>query len=131
MKLKLEIINLDGIYFQGDVDLLCVMTSAGELTILANHIPLITNIEISRLYYKNDGKIENFAISGGTLFVSESKCKVITMAIEKQDQIDLERANKSKERALERLAKKDENIDIKRAEVALKRALNRIKISKL
>ena len=126
MKLKLKIINLDGVYFFDEVDLLNVFTASGNLTILANHLPLISNIEISHLYIKQDGVITNFAIAGGTLFVSESDCKIITPAIEKDSEIDYTRANNAKIRAEERLNKNDDYIDVKRAEVALKRAINRL-----
>ena len=88
-------------------------------------IPLISSIEISKMYIKIDGQITNFAIAGGTLFVSENECKIITNAIEKEDEIDFERALKSKERALDRI-NKQEDIDVKRAEISLKKALNRL-----
>ncbi|MBQ8206033.1 MAG: ATP synthase F1 subunit epsilon [Bacilli bacterium] len=128
MKLKLKIIDLDGVYYSNDVDLVNIFTSSGNLTILANHLPLISNIEISHLYIKEDGVITNFAIAGGTLFVSESECKIITPAIEKESEIDFTRASKAKERAEERLASKSDDIDIKRAEVALKKAINRLSL---
>lgn len=128
MKLKLKIIDLDGVYYSNDVDLVNIFTSSGNLTILANHLPLISNIEISHLYIKEDGVITNFAIAGGTLFVSESECKIITPAIEKESEIDFTRASKAKERAEERLASKADDIDIKRAEVALKKAINRLSL---
>ena len=128
MKLKLKIIDLDGVYYSNDVDLVNIFTSSGNLTILANHLPLISNIEISHLYIKEDGVITNFAIAGGTLFVSESECKIITPAIEKESEIDFTRASKAKERAEERLALKSDDIDIKRAEVALKKAINRLSL---
>ena len=126
MKLKLTIVDLDGVYFQGEVDLLNVTVASGTITILANHLPLISNIEISHCYFKEDGVITNFAIAGGTLFVSETECKIITSAIEKETEIDFSRAQKAKERAEKRLNSKDEDIDIKRAEIALKRAINRL-----
>ena len=126
MKLKLKIIDLDGIYFNSEVDLLNVTIASGNVTILANHLPLISSINISHMYIKQDGVITNFAIAGGTLFVSESECKVITSAVEKESEIDFDRATEAKKRAEDRLAKKDENLDIKRAEVALRRALNRL-----
>ncbi|MCI5745907.1 MAG: ATP synthase F1 subunit epsilon [Erysipelotrichaceae bacterium] len=130
MKLKLKIIDLHGIYFQGEVDLLNIVTSSGEITILANHLPLISSINISHMYYKNDGVITTFAIAGGTLFVDEHECKIITPAIESSSEIDFLRALKAKERAEHRLNNKDENTDIKRAEVALQRALNRLSFNK-
>ena len=126
MKLKLKIIDLDGVYFDSEVDLLNVTIASGNVTILANHLPLISSIDISRLYIKEDGVITNFAIAGGTLFVSESECKVITSAVEKENDIDFTRAEQARKRAEERLANKNEDLDIKRAEVALKRALNRL-----
>ena len=126
MKLKLTIVDLDGVYFQGEVDLLNVTVASGTITILANHLPLISNIEISHCYIKEDGVITNFAIAGGTLFVSETECKIITSAIEKETEIDFSRAQKAKERAEKRLNAKDEDIDIKRAEIALRRAIKRL-----
>ena len=126
MKLKLKIIDLDGVYFEKEVDLLNVTIASGNVTILANHLPLISSIDISHMYIKEDGVITNFAIAGGTLFVSEKECKVITSAIEKESEIDFDRANEAKKRAENRLSKKDENIDIKRTEVALRRAMNRL-----
>ena len=126
MKLKLKIIDLDGVYFDSEVDLLNVTIASGNVTILANHLPLISSIDISRMYIKEDGVITNFAIAGGTLFVSESECKVITSAVEKENDIDFTRAEQARKRAEERLANKNEDFDIKRAEVALKRALNRL-----
>lgn len=130
MKLHLKIINLEGIFLEKDVDFLNVNTTSGELTILANHQPLITNINISTLYYGEDGVNTFFAIAGGTLFIDEKECKIITSAIEDKDSIDVERANNSKNRASQRLSEKDNpNIDFARAEASLKRALNRINLT--
>ena len=126
MKLKLKIIDLDGVYFEKEVDLLNVTIASGNVTILANHLPLISNIDISHMYIKEDGVVSNFAIAGGTLFVTESECKIITSAIEKESEIDFDRALSAKQRAERRLADKEDNLDIKRAEIALKRAINRL-----
>ena len=82
------------------------------------------------MYIKQDGVVSNYAIAGGTLFVTESECKIITSAIENEAEIDYSRAQNAKERAEKRLLNKNEDIDIKRAEVALKRAINRLSLSK-
>lgn len=128
MKLKLEIINLEGQYLSKEVDFVNVVTIAGELTILANHLPLITTLKISHLYFSIDDEVTYFAIAGGTLFVSEDGCKIITSAIEKEDEIDFDRAQNAKNRALDRINahNNNESIDIKRAELALLRAVNRL-----
>ena len=126
MQLNLKIIDLDGVYLQQEVDLVNLTIASGNVTILANHIPLISSIDISHMYVKINGEQINYAIAGGTLFVSEKECKIITTAIEKESDIDFDRALKAKNRALDLLNKNDENIDIKRAEVALRRAINRL-----
>lgn len=128
MKLKLKIIDLDGVCFDGEVDLVNLTIASGNVTILANHLPLISSIKISHMYIKVDGVITRFAIAGGTLFVSESECKIITTAVEKESEIDFNRANDAKKRAEERLANPSNDIDIKRAEIALKKAINRLSL---
>lgn len=130
MKLKLKIIDLDGIYFQGEVDLLNITIASGNVTILANHLPLISNIGICHMYIKENGVISNYAIAGGTLFVTESECKIITSAIEHETEIDYSRAQLAKERAEKRLSNKSPDIDLKRAEIALKKAINRLSLNK-
>lgn len=130
MKLHLKIINLEKEYFNGDVDLLNVNTTAGELTILANHQPIITNIKVSHMYVVIDGTTIDYAIAGGTLFVNEEGCKIITSAIESADEINEERANASKLRAEERINKANDAIDMARAESSLKRAINRLSVLK-
>lgn len=128
MKLHLRIIDLDGEYFSQDVDFVIVNTSDGEITVLANHIPLISNIKISRLTISNDEDVTEYAIAGGTLFVSETECKIITTAIEKTDEIDENRAQDAKRRAEERIKAQDDSIDMARAQAALARAINRISL---
>lgn len=130
MKLHLVILDLEGEFLTKDVDLVNVATAAGELTILANHQPLITSIKISHLYYILDGEQVDFAIAGGTLFVSEKECKIITSAIEEATKIDFERAESALERAKKRLEEKANDIDFMRAEAALKRAINRLSFKK-
>lgn len=126
MKLKLKIINLEGIYLEKEVDLLNVFTSNGQLTILANHLPLITGIDICIMYIKEDGVTTRYSIAGGTLFVSEKEAKILTSAIESEYEVDFERALRARQRAEKRI--KEGNFDVKRAEIALKKSLNRLSL---
>ena len=79
------------------------------------------------MYIKKNNETINYAIAGGTLFVTEDECKIITTAIESENEIEFDRAENAKKRALDRLnMEKSDNIDIKRAEIALKKAINRL-----
>ena len=68
-----------------------------------------------------------FAIAGGFVYVGEQETVIIANAIESPEEIDLQRAEASKQRAQQRL-KNPEDIDVLRAEISLKKALVRIHV---
>lgn len=69
-----------------------------------------------------------FATGGGTVEIKNNKVLVLADSVETAEEIDIERAKQSYERAKERLSNRSRgDIDITRAELALQRALNRLK----
>ena len=54
---------------------------------------------------------------------------LLAESAERSDEIIIERAEKSKTRAQERLVAKDKSLDPERARVALYRSINRLKIA--
>lgn len=128
MAFKLKIITPYGVLFEGEVDSLNICTTQGYLTILPNHIPLVTPLQIASMSFKTNKNTRICALAGGIMHVNNNETKIIANACEYQEDIDINRAIKSKERAEARLANKKENINIARAEASLKRALNRINI---
>lgn len=130
-KFKLRIITPHGIYQEVEIDQINLRTTAGQIGILAHHIPLASGVEISQMNYIIDGKKTYFAVAGGFVHVNENETTLIANAIESQDEIDLNRAEKAKQRAEERLKNKNSDTDILRAEVALRRALTRIHVKGL
>ena len=74
----------------------------------------------------NDGEKKKAAIIGGFIEILKEKVTVLAEDAQWPEDIDLDRAKASYERAKERIAAKQEGIDLKRAEVSLKRAVARI-----
>ena len=128
MKFKFKVVTPYGVKYDGEVDEIQIKTSAGEICVLAHHIPLVSEAIISVLKIHNDNEILECAISDGILYVKETDTVLIVNSCERKDEIDFERAHNSKVRAEERLKNKQENIDIKRAEASLARALNRLSL---
>lgn len=126
--LKVKIVTPIGLYGTFEASKVHVTTKLGECALLPNHMPLVAMLEISKLILtiKDEDKI--FAISGGILHLHNNEIDLLVNAIEGKEDIDLERAQRSAERAKLRLEKKDADTSIRRAEVALKRAINRIDI---
>lgn len=127
MKLNLKIITPRGTYFEGQVDYLSVKSVDGQLGILPRHTPLIAPLVISKLSFVKNKETNDFAISDGVLIIEKELTTVLVSTIESKKDIDLQRALDAKKRAEERLAHSDE-IDINRAQASLSRALNRINV---
>ena len=94
IKFKLKIITPQGIYQEVEIDQINLDTTAGQIGILAHHIPLASGVKVSQMNYIIDGKRTYFSIAGGFVYVNETETTLIANAIESQDEIDLERAQK-------------------------------------
>ncbi|WP_026895768.1 F0F1 ATP synthase subunit epsilon [Clostridiisalibacter paucivorans] len=127
-KFKLEIVTPDRKFFEEDVEMLIVRGKEGDLGIMYNHIPLVTELSIGRLKIKQDNQTKEAAIATGFVKVTAEKTTIVTDAAEWPEEIDVDRAEKAKNRAEKRLQSNDSNIDTLRAEIALKKAINRINL---
>ena len=125
----LIIISPYGKYFEGEVEFLEVHSEKYSLGILPGHAPLISTLVVSKMTIKMHDESFNYAIGGGAINVEKEKVTLLLDSIEREDEIDLARAEEAKRRAEERLKIKDDSIDINRAKLSLFRALNRIKIA--
>ena len=128
---RVEIYTPTGKYLSTEADFLRVTSSVAVLGILPNHAPLITTLEICKLTIRSGSKENVYAISGGILNIKKDHSVTLLLnAIERNDEIDIERARNAQKRAEERISSHNEEVDISRAKAALSRALNRITISK-
>ena len=110
-KFKLKIITPQGIYQEVEIDQINLDTTAGQIGILAHHIPLASGVKVSQMNYIIDGKRTYFSVAGGFIYVNETETTLIANAIESQEEIDLERAQEAKRRAEEKLNQKITNKD--------------------
>lgn len=130
--LRLEIVTPDQIVLSTDVDYVGAPGVDGEFGVLAGHIPLLTALSIGTLIYRVGNKDNYVFVAGGFFEVADNKISILAQAAELAENIDVERAEKAKARAEERLqqAKQQDGIDVLRAENAMKRALIRLQIAK-
>jgi len=126
----LEIITPVKKAFQGKVKAITVPGTLGSFQVLYNHAPLISTLEVGKIKIIDENDKETYyATSGGMIEVLNNKVLVLADTFETPEEIILERAMNSLNRAKERL-KARKSIDIARAEAALARAINRISIHK-
>ncbi len=115
--------------FSGDVESFSAPGIMGGFQVLVDHAPLLAEIGVGEVKLTDaEGKESRYATSGGFVEVNKNRVLLLAESAERADEIDLGRAERSQQRALERLAKK-EAVNEERARAALARALNRIKIA--
>jgi F-type H+-transporting ATPase subunit epsilon len=104
----------------------------GYLGVLPGHAPLMTELGIGELSYRDASGKESahLAVISGFAEVLPDRVTVLAETAEFAAEIDLARAEAAKVRAEQRLATGDSNLDWDRASIALQRALIRIQVSR-
>ncbi|MEA2031650.1 MAG: ATP synthase F1 subunit epsilon [candidate division Zixibacteria bacterium] len=130
----LSIITPEKVFFEGEIKSLVVPGTEGYLGILSNHAPLITALIPGRIEFRDaDDKVNFMAVSGGFIEVSNNKASILAEAVERADEIDIERARTALKRETDSLTSADEDeteIDKPSIQAAIERANNRIRVYK-
>lgn len=131
-KLELKIVTPDSvIYESSDISYVTVPTGVGEITVLPDHIPLVSNIKIGQIKVGKDGDVFALAVSNGILEVQrDSKVVILAERSEMAHLIDLNRAEEAYRRAanLREKIKDEEEVDDAKVKALIDKELNRIKV---
>jgi F-type H+-transporting ATPase subunit epsilon len=129
-QLLLEVVTPDRMVLATEADVVVCPGVEGQFGVLVGHIPFLSALDIGEMYYRQGGKIEYLAVSGGFAEVSGSKITIVAESAELGREIDVERAKRARERAEKRLAAgKTADVDWTRAEAALRRSMMRMKVA--
>jgi F-type H+-transporting ATPase subunit epsilon len=131
-KIKFKIVTPEKTVFEDEIDQVTLPTQEGEITVLANHIPLISVLQAGELVVKKDDEEIAMAVSGGMIEVRKNEITILADTAERAEEIDVKRAEEARERA-EKL--KDEKIRMDETEYAavaalMERNLARIKVAR-
>ena len=105
MTIRCEIVSQDRMVFEGDVDIVVLPGSAGEMGILPHHAPLLTTLKYGFIKVRQQGQEQVFTVAGGVAEVQPQIVTVLADAAENIEEIDETRAEQARERAQEMLAK--------------------------
>jgi len=127
MKIQLEIVAPEKRLQTATVDSVEIPGLEGVFGVLPGHTPFLSALRNGVMTAINDGTTKRYAVNGGYAEVSGDRVIVLTQTVEADHEIDVERAQRARARALKRLqGKEGPNIDTRRAELALQRALIRL-----
>ncbi len=129
-KLQLAVVTAEGESFSGEVDMIVAPGEAGEFTLLPSHASLISTLAPGVLRFDQGGVSTSLVLTGGFLEVVDDRVTVLADAAEKDDEIDLARAEAALAKAQERVASEPGNVDLERAMSSLRRARVRVKLGR-
>lgn len=126
----LEIVAPDRMVYSGEATSLSVPGVEGGFQVLVNHAPLLSSLEVGEIKVKGvDGRDTRYAAGGGFVEVRDNRVVVLVESAERADEIDVPRAQASRERAETRLRAPAKDVDTERARASLFRALNRLRVA--
>ena len=125
---RLQVISPDRIFYDGDVEMVELKTSEGEMGVLKGHIPLTAILVPGILKIKEDGQVKKAALHDGFVEIFQDHMTILAESCEWPDEIDVNRAKEAKIRAERRLSSGEDNVNIARAEMALRKSLIRIEL---
>lgn len=130
--MHLEIVTPEKIVYSEEIESLSVPTPQGEITILPEHIALVTRITEGEMTIKAKNKTNVIAVTGGFLQIQDDKITLLADYAIRSDEINSQKALDAKKRAEEVLKRKREDVsdkDFAMAESEMRRALLELKVS--
>ena len=131
MSLKFQIITPERIVFQDEVDQVTLNTADGEITVLPNHVPLVTLLKPGEMICKKNNTEYPHAVSGGFAEIRPDNSVIILAdSAERAEEIDVSRAEEARQRA-EKLMKEERTMNSQEyaaLQATLERALLRVKV---
>ncbi|MFQ5850272.1 MAG: F0F1 ATP synthase subunit epsilon [Candidatus Binatia bacterium] len=128
--IRLRLVTPSRLLLDEEVDEVTAPGALGEFGVLPNHISFLTTLEIGEMNYKQGTERVHLALSGGYVEVLDNVMTVLADAAEFAAEIDLERAQRARQRAekkMEELNREDKEFIA--AEAALRRSLIRMQVA--
>lgn len=134
-KLQLKIVTPEKLILEELVDQVTVPTTEGEITVLADHIPLIASLKSGDIVAMSDGEYIPMAVVGGFIEINKDKDLTIVTILadfaEHVSSISDDEIEKAKKKSIElhKQAENNEVVDFEHFESELERSLTRVKIA--
>ena len=106
-KLILNIVTPEKLLVSEEVDQVNAPGTEGDLGILYDHAPILTNLRSGQLSYENEGETIALVVSGGYLEVTDNRVTVLAGTGEFLQEIDRDRAERAHAKAEKQLSQTD------------------------
>ncbi|MCL5965713.1 MAG: F0F1 ATP synthase subunit epsilon [Deltaproteobacteria bacterium] len=126
--IRLELVSPERLLISADVEEVVAPGHEGEFGVLPEHTHFLALLSIGVLRYRQGGELRKVAVGGGFAEVSPERVIVMAHVAEKAEEIDVERAERARERAEVEMARNLslDDATYRKAHGALQRALARL-----
>src|SRR3954469_25340569 len=129
---QLEIVTPDKRVVNDVADEAQVPAKGGYIGILPGHAPLIAELGVGEISYRNGAETKRLAVAWGFAEVLPTKVTILAETAERSEEIDVNRAQKAKQEAQQILQSTPAGTDDQKrahAEAALERASTRLEVA--
>lgn len=124
--MKLNVITPEKSFYEGDVTMVELTTTEGNIGVYPNHIPLTAVVSPGVLTIHEEGEKKQASLISGFITILPDSVTIMAEVAEWPDEIDFKRAEEARVRAERRLTSGEAGLDTLRAEMSLKRAMVRL-----
>lgn len=130
-KINLTIVSQEKELLSTEVDSVTAPAAEGEVTILASHLPLFTQLQAGILTYRIGREEQQVVLSKGFLDVAPNSevTVMVDTAVDARD-ISVDKAEKAIAEAHEKIANPRDQRELQMAEASLRQAMLEIKIAR-
>ena len=128
---KFEVVTPEKVFYSSDVDMIIFNREDGEMGVMADHMPMVVAVDVGMLKIIKDGMYKFAAISEGFIQITDKGVTAIVDAAGWPEDIDVERAERAKKIAEDKLKEYRKNKEMETLlKLSIVRANNRIKVAK-
>jgi F-type H+-transporting ATPase subunit epsilon len=125
----LEIVTPEKMVVRDAAEEMQIPGKNGYLGVLPGHAPLITELAVGEITYRNGNITHHLAVAWGFAEVLPDKVTILAETAERAEEVDVNRAQVAKQRAETNLAKSGTEEDFRKAAGDLQRAETRLEVA--
>ena len=128
--IKLEIVTPEAKTFSDDVDMVTLTGSEGEMGILPQHMPLMTQLVAGEIVARKGTENIFLAVGDGFVQVTGDRVAILTDMAIRAENIDEAKAEEARQRAEARLAEKITEEDAAMVNATLAQSIAQLKVKR-
>jgi F-type H+-transporting ATPase subunit epsilon len=128
--IKLEIVTPEAKTYSDDVDMVTLTGIEGEMGILPQHMPLMTQLVAGEIIARKGMETIHLAVGDGFVQITGERVAILTDMAILAENIDEAKAEEARQRAVSRLAEKITESEAAAAGAALANSLAQLKVKR-